>query len=315
MYGKLDKLLEQLGPQVYDDPEIQALLAAAELNPQLANDVDNILCGMIYRQGGDPTLRGAFPIVTDLPRGTIALGPVDNCRLDGPTFYFPEPDPSNLRHIGIFGETRFGKTSILMHICLRRMLSGQIVWMFDLEDEFARLIPALPEAARPIPLTPAHLLINFFEPPGDWVELKSWLWIIGLLLRGQTFVRDGSENLFIDTLLELFKTKGVLAGGSEYPSLAETLNYFQSMKLSGSSKRGKEWVETLINRFKMLVNAFSSTSHVTHSNTLQLLGQRSVIFRLRGCSGVPLRFLVNFLLIWLSCYKEGVIDESPHNSH
>lgn len=178
--------------------------------------------------------------------------------------------------------------------------------MFDLEDEFARLIPALPESNKPAALTPDHLMINFFQPPGEWIDPRQWLGVIGLLLRSQTYLRDGSENIFIDNVLELFKIKGVLAGGSEFPSLAETLSYFQSLKLSGSSKRGKEWLESLTNRLTMLVHAFNATSRVTNSNMLQLLGQQSVIFRLRGYSGVPLRFLVNFLLIWLSCYKEGV---------
>jgi len=306
MYGKLDKRLEQLGPQVDNDPEIQALLAAVELNPGMVDDIDSILCGMIYKQGGDPTRAGEFPIVTSLPPGTVALGPVDNGRRNGPTFYFPEPDPSNLRHIAVVGETRFGKTTILRHICLERMLSGQLVWMFDLEDEFARLIPALPESQKPVALTPDHLMINFFQPPGEWIEPRQWLGVIGLLLRGQTYLRDGSENLFIDNVLELFIIKGVLAGGNEYPSLAETLGYFQILKLSGSSKRGKEWLESLTNRLTMLVHAFNATSRVTNSNMLQRLAQQSVIFRLRRYTGVPLRFLVNFLLIWLSCYKEGV---------
>ena len=315
-YSKIDRLIEQLGEQAQDNPKIQALIAAVEKDPKKwADAAERIFRSLLYRAGGDPADFGSFPIVADLPPGTIPLGLVDNGRGNGPTFSLPEPDPSNLQHIGIFGQTRYGKSYMIMHICRERMLRGSPVWMFDMEDEFTPLIQTVPEPSKPIAITPAHLLINFFQPPGDWIEIRSWVGIIGLLLRGGMFLRDGSENLFTDSLLRLLKSKGVFAGNTEFPSLAETLCYFQSLKLSGSEVRGKTWLETLINRLRMLTNNFSQTARVTNSNLLQLLAQRSVIFRLRGQSGVPLQFLVNFLLVWLSYYKEGIQNESPYSSY
>jgi len=303
--GDIARLVELLGQAGRNDPKVQAMLAAVELNPQSAGAVQRMLYNMVYREGGDPNDPGAFPIVKELPQEGVPLGPVDNGRSDGPTYYIPQGTPSNLQHTGIFGETRYGKSYILMQIALQTMLRGNPVWMFDLENEFARLVPAVPEPYKPITLATQHLKINFFQPPGDWIGLKSWLEIVSLLLRGQVYIRDGGQNLFEDSLLRLLRSKGVFSGSNRFPSLVETLRYFESLKLGGSEVRGKAWLESLINRMKMLVNAFEETSHVTCSDMLQVLANKSVIFMLRGKTGIPVQFLTSFLTMWLSCYKEG----------
>ena len=192
-----------------------------------------------------------------------------------------------------------------MHTALQIILKGEPVWIFDLENEFSRLIPVAPESNKPIPISVSHLRINIFQPPSDKVTIKSWLEVVSLLLRGGTFIRDGSQNLFEDSLLRLLKSKGSFAGSGRYPSLAETLCYFESLKLGGSETRGKGWLETLVNRMKMLVNNFEQSCHVTSSDMLELLANRSVIFRLREKKGIPLQFLTNFLMLWLATYKES----------
>ena len=303
--GDITRLIELLGQAGKNDPKVQAMLSAVELNPQSAGAVQTMLYNMVRAQGGDPNDPGAFPIVKELPQEGVPLGPVDNGRLDGPIFHIPEGTSSNLSHIGVFGLTRWGKTFILKQLAYHSILQGNRVWIFDTEDEFTDLVLAVPETDRPVTATAAQLRINLFQPPGDWITNKSWLETISLLLRGETFIRDGAQNLFNDSMLRLFRSKGILAGSNQFPSLAETLHYFESLKLAGSEVRGKAWLESLINRTKMLVNAYNETSHVTCSDMLQLLANKSVIFRLQSKRGIPLQFLTNFLMIWLAGYRES----------
>ena len=168
----------------------------------------------------------------------------------------------------------------------------------------SRDVPAISGPHQPVPLTRPHLRICFFQPP-DSVPPRSWLETLSLLLRGETFIRDGSQNLFNDALLQLLKHTGALSGAPRYPSLYETLCYFKSLRLGGSEVRGKAWLETLVNRFTMLCHAFEETSHVTYSDMLRRLADKSVIFQFKGLRGIPLQFLTNYLIVWLACYRES----------
>lgn len=240
--------------------------------------------------------------------GGTRIGTVINGKRDGPVFCVPEGTASDLENVGLFGLPRWGKTFILMAIVLHTMLNGNICWMFDVEDELSRLVDAIPEPYKPVIITPEHLRINLFQPPTDRISLRIWLQTIAFLLRGEVYIRDGAQNLFEDSLTWLLKSKGSFAGSGCYPSLAETLCYFQGLKLSGSEVRGKTWLESLINRLKMLVNTYEPTCHVTSSNMLELLTNKSVIFRFQNLRGIPLHFLTNFLLTWLAVYKQRTPD-------
>jgi hypothetical protein len=303
--AEINRLVELLGQEGRDHPKTQEILAAAEVNPAMAGMATRLLRIKLINEGGDPSDPGSLPIAKQLPAGVVPLGMVMNGRLDGPVFSIPEGTPSDLQHVGVFGLTRYGKSTILQSISRHAMLGGNPVWGFDMENESSRLTAAVSGPNRPVGLKRRHLRICFFQPPGDWISPRSWLETVSLLLRGETFLRDGSQNLFNDILLNLLRSKGALSGSNRYPSLAEMLSYLKGVKLSGSEVRGKTWLESLINRFTMLCNAFRETSHVTSSNMLQLLADKSVIFRFKGLRGVPLQFLTNFLITWLSCYKEG----------
>ncbi|MHA2314902.1 MAG: hypothetical protein ACXACF_06395 [Candidatus Hermodarchaeia archaeon] len=150
--------------------------------------------------------------------------------------------------------------------------------------------------------------MNLFQPPGDWIRLKLWVETIAFLPRGEVYIRDGGQNLFQDSLHRLLKSKGSFSGSNQFPSLAETLCYFQSLKLGGSEVRGKAWLESLINRMKMLCNCYEETAHVTSSNMLESLVNKSVIFRFQNIRGIPLHFQTNFLLTWLAKYRQGATE-------
>lgn len=249
--GEIYRIIELLGPGAKNDPKVKALLAALQLNPKMADTVLNLLRGMARQAGVDLSDPASFPIISRLPEGGAHIGTVINGTRDGPEFCVPEGTASDLENVGLFGLPRLGKTFILMAIALHTMLNGNACWIFDVENELSRLIDAIPEPYKPVTITPEHLRICLYQPPSDRISLRIWLQTIALLLRGEVYIRNGAQNLFQDSLGRLLKSKASFNGSGRYPSLAETLRYFQGLKLSGSEVRGKAWLESLVNRMGM----------------------------------------------------------------
>ena len=288
-----------------DRKDVQNLLRNAALDPELRDTATNFLRTRVAKEGGDPDDPAAYPLVRQLPPGLMRLGTVWNGRQEGPVFAIPEGSRSDAQHVVLFGVTRSGKSFITRHVARQYMGGGGDCWVFDVEDEYSELVSAVAGPHRLIALLPHHLRIGFFQPPCAAVSTKTWLGDICLLLRQETFLRDGSLNLFNAQMLQLVKRKHETCGPDQYPSLAETLQCFANLKLGGARVRTNTWLESLLNRLQMLCDTFDETSHVTASNMLQQLAGRSVIFRLRGVRGIPLQFLADYLMLWLTRYKEG----------
>jgi len=305
--GEIQRLLELIGPHAKDDPKVKGLLAALNLTPSMRGTVVELLTCMVRQAGIDLSDPATFPSVSRLPEGGTRIGTVINGTREGPVFYVPEGSALDLENVGLFGLPRWGKSYLLMAIARHTMQNGNTAWLFDVEDELSQLLEAVSEPYRPVIISPKDLRINLYQPPNDQIDLDTWLLAVAFLLRGEVFIRDGGQNLFQDCLERLLKSKGSFTGSGRFPSLAETLCYFQGLKLGGSEVRGKSWQESLINRMKMLCNTYKATSHVTNSNMLELLATKSVIFRLHNLRGIPLHFLINFILMWLAAYKQSVI--------
>ena len=299
--NELDHLAYLLGG---DRKEVQNLLRNAALDPELTDTAMSFMRTRVTKEGGDPDDRAAFPLVRQLPPGLMRLGPVWNGRQEGPVFAIPEATRANVQHVGLIGVTRSGKSFILLHTARQYMNAGGNCWVFDVEDEYSALVSAVAEAYKPIALLPRDLRVCFFQPPSPAVSIKTWLGDISLLLRQQAYLRDGSLNLFSAHMLQLVKRKHEACGLDQYPSLAEVVECFANLKLGGAKIRTNTWLESLLNRLQMLCDTFEETSHVTASDMLQRLADRSVIFRLRGFRGIPLQFLADYLMIWLTRYKE-----------
>jgi len=247
----------------------------------------------------------AFPIVKTLPPGDAPIGTVINGTRDGPRFDLPEGSFSDLKNVGIFGPSGCGKTYIMKSIALETMRKGNTAWIFDVEDEFSGLVAAVDKPYKPITITPEYLRINFFQPPGEGITVKRWRENIASILRSEMFIRDGAQNLFNKTLNVLLKKKGIFAGGNQFPSLVETLCDLKLFTLPYSSSRCNSCLESLFNRTERLVDTYEETAHVTNSDMLQTLVDKSVIFRFHNIRGVTLLFLLNFLLMWLAYYRRS----------
>jgi len=298
---RIQHYARMLGP---DQPEVRRLLDVAANSQRGAPVVRHVLRRQVVQAGGDPDDPASFPIVRQLPPGLMRIGRVDQGRRLGPVFALPAATRDNIQHIGIFGLTRRGKTYLMLHVACQAMAAGGRVWILDLEDEHAVLLPMLPEARRPVCLRADDLRVCFFQPPVDSLATSTWLQDISLLLRQQMFLRDGSLNLFAAEMKRLLQRK--LAAGGQFPSLAETRRHFADLKFGGSKVRSSAWLESLVNRLTTLCDDLEQTAHVTSSDMLARLAERSVIFRLRELRGIPLQFLTDFLIVWLSRYREAV---------
>ncbi len=291
-----------------EDPAIQRLLKCYIRDPKNADTVRSLLKRRCVRAGFNPDDMSVFRPVRQLPQGQLQVGQVIQGTAPGPQLSLPIEIIN--QHIGTFGHNGTGKSYLTMHLAQQAIKAGLTVWIFDIEDEYSRLMPLFPDEQL-VALEPEQLKFNFFQPPGDWIKPASWMDELGLLLRGATFLRDGSLNLFRAGLTKMFERKGITNGQTDWPSLVEVINYFQGLKF-GPKMRSAGFLESLLNRIVTMGDTFDETAAVSQSNMLENLAQRSTIFRLHRLTGIPLQFLVSFLLLWLARFREGVSNDKPH---
>jgi len=294
-------LIELLGK---DLPQSKALVAAANAGM----DVHEMLRSMTKQKGIDPDNPLVFRPVRQLPPGQLHIGKVLQGDTAGPELTLSEKIIP--QHTGIFGHNGTGKSFLALNIAFQAIKAGFKVWILDVEDEYNRLIPLF-ENGQLISVEPEQLKFNIFQPPGKWITSTSWLDELSLLSRGSLYLRDGGLNVFHTGTNRLIDRKNVSANITNWPSLAEAITFFQGIGY-GPKSRSAGFVESLLNRLVNLEETFRQTARVTKSDMLSNLSQESVIFRLHGLTGIPLQFLVSFLLLWLARFKEGAQDNKPH---
>jgi len=291
-----------------EDPAIKRLLKAYVCDPKMRQTVRNLLKRRCTLAGFDPDDPPVFWPVRELPPGRLEVGHVIQGAKPGPQFTLPEEVVT--QHLGAFGHNGTGKSYLAMHLALQAAREGFRVWVFDLEDEYSRLVPMLPDGELAV-VEPEQLRFNMFQPPGDWVKPVNWLDELNLLLRGGTFLRDGSLNIFRVGMSKLLERKGITTGSTDWPSLVEVIEFFEAVKF-GPKSRSAGYIESLLNRLVTLADIFEPTAAVSTSNMLQMLARRSVIFRLHNLVGIPLQTLVSFLLLWLARFREGSPEGTTH---
>ena len=210
-----------------EDPAIRRLLKAYIRDPKMRETVRNLLKRRCVRAGFDPDDPPVFWPVRELSPGILSVGNVVQGAMSGPQLALP--GEINNQHLGIFGHNGTGKTYLAMHLAKQAIQKGLKVWIFDLEDEYSRLSSALP-AGTLVGLEAEQLRLNLFQPPGEWISPAKWLDELSLLLRGGTFLRDGSLNIFRMGMAKLLERKGITTGGTDWPSLLEVIEYFQGMR-------------------------------------------------------------------------------------
>lgn len=301
----IERMIKYLGRE---DPAITRLLKAYIRDPKMIDTVRNLLKRRCSRAGFDPDDPPVFWPVRQLPPGKVQLHRVTQGAMPGPQFALPENTIT--QHLGVFGHNGTGKSFITMHLVRQAIHAGMTVWAFDIEDEYSRLCSVLPPGSF-VALKPEQLRFNLFQPPGPWIQPLGWLDELNLLLRGATYLRDGSMNVFRTGMTKLFERKNITAGGTDWPSLIEAIQYFRGLSF-GPKSRSAGYVESLLNRLCNLAETLDPTATVTAGNMLEDLARRSVVFRLHDLTGIPLQSLVSFLLLWLARFREGASQDRTH---
>ena len=130
---ELDRLAKQLGPRRED---VRRLLDMAARSADGARIARNLLRARLRQAGLDPDDSGAFALVQELPPGHLQIGRAITGDQEGPVFALPEGSRSNIQHTAIVGETRHGKTYLLLSIARQHISACGRSWIFDLEGEY-----------------------------------------------------------------------------------------------------------------------------------------------------------------------------------
>jgi len=194
----------------------------------------------------------------------------------------------------------FGIMSEILH------LIGTVpVWIFDTEDEYKNLAQFFP-AEDLLVVDYKDLRRNIFEPPPGFHPLE-WQGRVKNIWRESFFLRDGSVNLLGDILHELYLSKGILDGSTNYVTLNEFYRKLSSLRFRVNSRNAGYW-ETLVNRTLNLLNFMGQTYNCVRGHDLEFLLSKSVIFRLRGLSDDLFAFFANDMLTYVLASREPLLN-------
>lgn len=215
-------LSEILGRQ---NPQVRALTWAAQWGMQ--DSALAMLRSMARNQGWNPDDLPKFALPRDISPTDYGLGTAASGDVLGDEVGVADGDlPS---HIGVFGGTNVGKTTLVkLLVCAftkGRAASGRegIFFILDTDGEYRDLMP-LYEQDEIVWLTADQLGINPFEVPADedgrpvmspdkWINnVREWLRIFWL--------NEPSCNLFCEILREEYRKRGIPGGEDEQLSVS-----------------------------------------------------------------------------------------------
>jgi len=245
----------------------------------------------VHQKEDHPLLPG--PLASELPPGEFPfawiVGPYGLQHVVGLT------REQLSHHIFISGLTGTGKTTLIK---LLITLAQVRTWIISFEHgEFLDLLPQFPDLLL---VTPREFKRNPLQPlPGELPVATSAR--VKNALRG-TFLRDGACNMAGDFIMSLYKAKGVLDGGMDYPTIGDL---YAAVKATGFRplSRHFQYAEGLTNRLQNLQTYLGESYDCTEGYDLGELLHRSVLFDLSGLPFDVAFFCVNELLAAVADYR------------
>lgn len=237
-----------------------------------------------------------YPQEEDIVKGDIALGNVMEGNKLG--FNFSLPLSIFTEHIGIFGQSGSGKSFLCKYIALQLIKRGIHVWFFDFEDEYSDLCIENPSDFYI--LDPVNIKVNPFQNPPNTKPLE-WFEKLMNVLRESLYLRDGSINMIGEILFQQLKMRGVLEGGNDYPALKDIYKEINKLRFRVNSRNAGYW-ESLNNRCTDLVKL--PMFDPKQGLDFPMLMNKSVVFKLGGLSDYHQNLFVNYMLTYISSYRE-----------
>ena len=295
-FEELKAYAELLG---IDRPEIVKCLENARRNPDTAPAYKKHFMRELRRRGLTLSELPAFGVgpssASDgVSPGDVLLGERKVSRLALNPGSFDE-------HALIVGHSGSGKSFLIRHLIPQFAARGIPSWIFDPENEYKVLLRRTDPASFLV-LSPASDRDNFLQPPAG-VPPQEWLGRLKNLCREVFYFRDGSINLLDGIIRGLYANRGVLDGGSDYPSIADLVATLDRMEFKPGT-RFSGYHESLVNRFRSLAANLDKALSCRRGFDLAALANRTVVFRLAGMSDDIRNFYVCLKLLRLSSYME-----------
>jgi hypothetical protein len=306
--SRIEELADLIGKS---DPKVgrkvRRLVENAKLFPESADSALRLLQVMAKQKGIDLSNEPVFSVPDELPREGRELGTV--LRADKPVGAYIHAATELPGNQGVFGVTGCGKSSLVGLQCERWIQDGLCVIIFDVADEYGWLIKEFPAEqllvlnARNFPLAP------FENPVGSCLSDLSWLSQVVGVSREIFYLRDGSCNLLLKIVGDIYRERKVLEGSRDYPLLSEVFTELTKRKFSIQSRHAG-FLETLVNRFHGLLQSFPGMNAKRSLVPAQVL-QHSLIVRMSDLNPAEIDTFVSLFLIWvMAVLQENICNES-----
>jgi len=295
---RIEELADLLG---MDDPAVRQLVENAKRFPESRESAEAILLAMCDAAGIDLTAEPAFGSPDELPAQGQVLGTVVRPGRAARAYMHPVSELSG--HTGIFGTTGSGKSSLVGHLCEYWMREALGVIILDVADEYGWLTRLfgpdrlLVLSARRFPLA------LFGQPPGTHVAAMAWLSRVVGALRECWYLRDGSCNLLLKTVGDMYAERGLLTGSEGSLTVTDVFQALVSRKFSAQSRHAG-YLETLVNRFQGLALSFPGMNALRGVPPGEVLG-RSLLVRMADLSVGEIEVFSTVFVSWLTAFLEG----------
>ncbi len=293
-------LTELLGKE---RPDVRRMVQKVRLHPEEAHVIRKHMLFRLRKMGFD---------LSDLP--AFGSGPEEAISDDGifaGDIIFGEkirrkllvPLDSFAEHTLVAGHSGSGKSFLIRMLVPQFVAKGISVWIFDSENEYRVLLKRV-SPKNVVILSPKTDRDNFLEPPPG-VSPKEWLAKLKNLFRESFYLRDGSINLLDNLILNLYKNKGVLDGGKDYPCLPDLLSLLEMIEFKPAT-RFSAYHESLVNRFRGLGGELGEVLSCKKGYEIGRFSEGIVIYESRGLSDYLRNFYVNLKTLRLSSYYENL---------
>jgi len=194
-------------------------------------------------------------------------------------------------HCLFVGQTRSGKTTLLLMIFAQALLRGIKGWLFVKSKEARTLLKFTREII--VVNFKDGIEINPLMPPpelsrSEWINVFSEAFIQGFT------VFEGTQNFIIPIMNQL----------PPESNLFDLLRKVESTKCVPPGGRTAQYKESAINRLRGILSGDLGETFRCRKSDLESLAERNVIFEIGNLTASQQVFITNLLISWLFKYRQ-----------